>query len=56
MNLQQRRRLWYAVHDIPADVRPLFGDKLKFVQSLKTPDKNIAKAKLRGAGRFLDGK
>ena len=45
MNLQQRRRLWYAVHDIPADVRPLFGDKLKFVQSLKTPDKNIAKAK-----------
>lgn len=34
--LQQRYRVWYAVLDIPKDVRPKLGGKPRFVQSLKT--------------------
>ena len=47
MNIQLRRRKWHAVHDIPKDVRAHFNGRLKFVQSLKTPDK--AKAKIEAA-------
>lgn len=34
---QFRRQRWYAVLDIPAEVRDIFG-KVRFVQSTKTGD------------------
>ncbi|GAW37206.1 site-specific tyrosine recombinase XerC [Roseovarius sp. A-2] len=34
--LQKRRRGWYAVLEIPKPLRRKFGDKARFVQSLKT--------------------
>jgi integrase len=34
--LQKRRRVWYAVLEIPKSIRPKFGGKARFVQSLKT--------------------
>ncbi|MEK6664578.1 MAG: DUF6538 domain-containing protein [Pseudomonadota bacterium] len=40
-NIEQRRLLWYAVLVIPKDVREKLG-KLKFIQSLETPDKRLA--------------
>lgn len=40
-HIQKRRRLWYAVLDIPKDVRDVIG-KPRFVQSLKTDSQPIA--------------
>lgn len=40
--LQQRYRVWYAVLDIPKDVRPKLGGKPRFVQSLKTESQSEA--------------
>lgn len=41
MYLQKRRRLWYALHDIPEDVRPILG-KPRYVKSLETEDRREA--------------
>jgi hypothetical protein len=43
--LQKRRRLWYAVHEIPADLRRRFG-KARFVASLGTDSQSIAKRRV----------
>ena len=40
--LQKRRRRWYAVLNVPQDVRAHFG-KPKFVQSLKTENEATAR-------------
>ena len=40
-HIQKRRRLWYAVLDIPKDVRDVIG-KPRFVQSLKTDSRSHA--------------
>lgn len=42
MYLEKRRRLWYALHDIPADVQGVLGRK-RFVHSLGTEDKSKAR-------------
>lgn len=42
MYLEKRRRLWYALHDIPADVQGILGRK-RFVHSLGTEDKGVAR-------------
>ena len=39
--LERRRNLWYAVLTIPEDARDALG-KIRFVQSLGTPDKRKA--------------
>lgn len=41
MYLERRRRRWYALHDIPADVQEALGRK-RFVQSLETEDRRTA--------------
>src|ERR1700730_17842334 len=41
MYLERRRRLWYALHDIPADVQQSLGHK-RFVRSLETESRNVA--------------
>lgn len=41
-NLERRRRLWYAVLDVPADVRDVIGRR-RYVQSLKT--ENLSEAR-----------
>lgn len=41
MYLERRRRLWYALHDIPKSAQQALGRK-RFVQSLETEDRNIA--------------
>ncbi len=43
MYLHQRGRLWYALHEIPEDVRHHFGGAKRFCKSLKVADKNAAK-------------
>lgn len=40
--IEKRRRLWYAVLDIPKDVRPKLAHKRRFVQSLKTESQKQA--------------
>jgi integrase len=45
MYLQRRRRKWYALHDIPADVRQVLGRGARFVQSLGTEEHATAKLK-----------
>jgi integrase len=45
--IEKRRRLYYAVLDIPTDVRDLIGGKRRFVQSLKTDDLNLAELRKR---------
>jgi integrase len=42
MYLERRRRLWYALHTIPADLRKVLG-RSRFVESLETNDEGIAK-------------
>ncbi|WP_448189655.1 tyrosine-type recombinase/integrase [Azospirillum sp. sgz301742] len=42
MYMERRRRRWYALHDIPADVQEALGRK-RFVQSLETEDRAEAK-------------
>lgn len=39
--LQQRRRRWYAILEIPAAIRPQFG-RPRFVQSLETESRSVA--------------
>ena len=41
MYLQLRRRLWYALHEIPLDVRSILG-KPRFVRSLDTDNRKTA--------------
>lgn len=41
MYLQLRRRLWYALHEIPADVRPVLG-RPRFCRSLETENRKTA--------------
>ena len=41
MYLERRRRLWYALHDIPANARRALGRK-RFVQSLETESRKVA--------------
>jgi len=41
MYLERRRRLWYALHPIPEDVRPVIG-RARFVRSLETEDRKVA--------------
>lgn len=46
--LEKRYRTWYVVLDIPKALRPKFGDKRRFVQSLKTESRTVAdRAKLQ---------
>lgn len=42
MYVQRRRRVWYALQEIPADLRAKLG-KARFVRSLETEDRFIAK-------------
>jgi integrase len=44
--LQKRRRRWYAVLEIPAAIRPRFGDKPRFVQSLETDSRTVAERRV----------
>src|SRR5450631_2682781 len=44
--LQQRRRRWYAVLEIPAKVRLHFGNKPRFIRSLETDSHSEAKRKV----------
>lgn len=53
MYFEKRRRQWFALHDIPADVRVALG-KNKFFQSLKTD--SLSTAKLRAAALGLEFK
>jgi integrase len=46
MYLEQRRRGFYAIHDLPRDVADAFG-KRRLIQSLKTRDLDVAR--IRGA-------
>lgn len=34
--LEKRRRRWYAIHEIPEDVREIIGKGKQFFQSLET--------------------
>jgi len=42
MYLQRRRRVWYALHDIPADLREAMGGNARFTQTLQTEDRKTA--------------
>jgi hypothetical protein len=42
MYLERRRRRWYALHDIPADVCQALGRGRRFVQILETEDRRAA--------------
>lgn len=42
MYLQRRRRVWYAFHDIPADLREALGGAARFTQTLQTEDRKAA--------------
>lgn len=44
-HLEKRRRLWYAVLDVPTAQRPLIGKK-RFVQSLGTDSLSVAKTRV----------
>ncbi len=43
MYLVKRRRKWWAMHDIPAELQPVIGEGVRFAQSLGVEDKNAAK-------------
>lgn len=43
MFLQKRRKRWYAIQDIPPQVRQEFNGKVRFVKSLETDDERVAK-------------
>jgi integrase len=45
--IEKRRRLFYAVLDVPVSVRDLLGGKRRFVQSLKTDDRHLAELRKR---------
>ncbi|WP_156477405.1 tyrosine-type recombinase/integrase [Falsihalocynthiibacter arcticus] len=44
--LQKRRRRWYAVLEIPKDVRQKFGGSPRFVQSLETESLSVAETRV----------
>jgi integrase len=44
--LEKRRRRWYAVLDIPKDVRPSFDGKPRFVKSLETESLTLAQRRV----------
>ncbi len=44
--LQKRRRRWYAILEIPAAIRPRFGNKPRFVQSLETDSHTVAERRV----------
>ena len=44
--LQKRRRRWYAVLEIPKALRPHFGNKPRFVQSLETDSRTVAERRV----------
>jgi integrase len=48
--IQKRRQRWYAVLDIPSDLRASFNGRPRFVESMKTG--NEAKAVLRAAPKI----
>ncbi|MCK7577654.1 MAG: tyrosine-type recombinase/integrase [Chromatiales bacterium] len=43
MYLEKRRRRWYALHDIPPNLRPMFEGQKRFVKSLETENEQEAK-------------
>ncbi|SBV99184.1 Integrase [uncultured Alphaproteobacteria bacterium] len=43
MYLEKRRKRWYAIHEIPEDVRKALGCGKQFFKSLETEDKTMAK-------------
>lgn len=45
-HLEKRRRLWYALLDIPAALRPKFGGKRRFLKSLGTSDLSVAERRV----------
>lgn len=45
--IEKRRRLYYAVLDVPTSVRDLLGGKRRYVQSLKTDDIHLAELRKR---------
>ena len=45
--IEKRRRLYYAVLDVPAAVRDLLGGRRRFIQSLKTDDIHHAEIRKR---------
>ena len=40
--LIRRGNIWYARMGIPEDVRHKLGHKREYIQSLRTPDRNVA--------------
>ncbi len=44
--LQKRRRRWYAILEIPKALRPRFGGKARFVQSLETDSRTVAERRV----------
>ena len=44
--LQKRRLRWYAVLEIPKSLRPRFGNKPRFVQSLETDSRTVAERRV----------
>lgn len=48
MYLEKRRQRWYACHDIPTDARPILNGAKRFVKSLGTDDRGIAKERAAG--------
>ena len=44
--LQKRRRRWYAILEIPKALRPHFGNKPRFVQSLETESRTVAERRV----------
>ncbi len=44
--LQKRRRRWYAVLEIPKALRPHFGNKPRFIQSLETDSRIVAQRRV----------
>lgn len=40
--IQKRRRLWYAILEIPKGLRPKFGNKPRFIKSLETDSEKEA--------------
>ncbi|MCZ6483927.1 MAG: hypothetical protein O6757_11920, partial [Alphaproteobacteria bacterium] len=43
---QKRRRRWYAVLEIPKALRPHFGNKPRFIQSLETDSRIVAQRRV----------
>lgn len=43
MYLEKRRKRWYAIHEIPEDVREALGRGKQFFKSLEVEDKTLAK-------------